>query len=105
MNVPPWVMSSTHRRPAPESASASTAKLLLCLSGPAGEHTHVGSAFSVWLWPSSRIVPRSASWGCAGQALEQIRASGRARSIGISNFLVPRLQRLLGETDVVPAVN
>ncbi len=39
------------------------------------------------------------------KALEQIRESGRARSIGVSNFLVPHLERLLGETDIVPAVN
>ena len=39
------------------------------------------------------------------KALEQIRESGRARSIGVSNFLVPHLARLLAETDVVPAVN
>ncbi|TFC93662.1 MULTISPECIES: aldo/keto reductase [Cryobacterium] len=39
------------------------------------------------------------------KALEQIRESGRARSIGVSNFLAPHLARLLAETDVVPAVN
>ncbi len=30
---------------------------------------------------------------------------GRARSIGVSNFQVPHLEKLLGETGVVPAVN
>jgi 2,5-diketo-D-gluconate reductase A len=30
---------------------------------------------------------------------------GRARSIGVSNFQVPHLERLAAETDVVPAVN
>ena len=39
------------------------------------------------------------------KALEQIRESGRARSIGVSNFMVPHLDRLMEETDVVPAVN
>ena len=39
------------------------------------------------------------------QALEEIYQSGRARSIGVSNFQVPHLQRLAAETEVVPAVN
>ena len=39
------------------------------------------------------------------KALEQIRESGRARSIGVSNFMVPHLDRLMEETDLVPAVN
>src|SRR3954468_12273356 len=36
---------------------------------------------------------------------EEFKADGRARSIGISNFLVEHLQRVLDEGDVVPAVN
>ncbi|HEY0258949.1 MAG TPA: aldo/keto reductase [Lacisediminihabitans sp.] len=32
-------------------------------------------------------------------------ADGRARSIGVSNFLVPHLERLLAETGTIPAVN
>lgn len=39
------------------------------------------------------------------RALERIREEGRARSIGVSNFQVHHLERLLGETDVVPALN
>ena len=39
------------------------------------------------------------------RALETIRSEGRARSIGVSNFQVPHLERLLGETEVVPVVN
>jgi 2,5-diketo-D-gluconate reductase A len=39
------------------------------------------------------------------KALEEIYASGRARSIGVSNFQPTHLRRLLQETDVVPAVN
>jgi 2,5-diketo-D-gluconate reductase A len=39
------------------------------------------------------------------KAMEEFKADGRARSIGVSNFQVPHLERLLGETDVVPAVN
>jgi 2,5-diketo-D-gluconate reductase A len=39
------------------------------------------------------------------RALEEFRADGRARSIGVSNFEVDHLERLAAETDVVPAVN
>ncbi|MDQ3579621.1 MAG: aldo/keto reductase [Actinomycetota bacterium] len=39
------------------------------------------------------------------RAFEKIRADGRARSIGVSNFHIPHLNRLLDETDIVPAVN
>lgn len=39
------------------------------------------------------------------KALERILADGRARAIGVSNFQPAHLERLLGETSVVPAVN
>ncbi|MFD5394930.1 aldo/keto reductase [Streptomyces sp. NPDC127097] len=39
------------------------------------------------------------------QALEKIYADGRAKAIGVSNFLPEHLERLLGETSIVPAVN
>jgi 2,5-diketo-D-gluconate reductase A len=39
------------------------------------------------------------------RALEEFRRDGRARSIGVSNFTVGHLERLLAETDIVPAVN
>ena len=39
------------------------------------------------------------------RALETIRAEGRARSIGVSNFQVHHLERLLGETSVVPVID
>jgi 2,5-diketo-D-gluconate reductase A len=39
------------------------------------------------------------------QVLEEFYRSGRARSIGVSNFQVSHLRRLAAETDVVPAVN
>jgi 2,5-diketo-D-gluconate reductase A len=39
------------------------------------------------------------------RALEQIRENGQTQSIGVSNFMVPHLARLVGETDTVPAVN
>jgi len=39
------------------------------------------------------------------RTLEEFKADGRARSIGVSNFQVAHLERLIGETDTVPAVN
>lgn len=41
----------------------------------------------------------------AYRALEQLLADGRVRAIGVSNFMVHHLERLLAETSVVPAVN
>jgi 2,5-diketo-D-gluconate reductase A len=52
-------------------------------------------------WPS----PANDKFVEAWKTLAQIRESGRARSIGVSNFLVPHLDRIISETDVVPAVN
>src|SRR3954468_22917758 len=39
------------------------------------------------------------------KTLEEFKADGRARSIGVSNFQVDHLERLAAETDVLPAVN
>lgn len=39
------------------------------------------------------------------RTLEEFRREGRARSIGVSNFQIDHLKRLLDETEVVPAVN
>jgi diketogulonate reductase-like aldo/keto reductase len=50
-------------------------------------------------------------WPVAGKRLESWRAletlagSGRARSIGVSNFLRPHLEELLAQAHVVPAVD
>lgn len=41
----------------------------------------------------------------AYKALEKLLADGRVRAIGVSNFMVEDLERLLELTDVVPAVN
>jgi 2,5-diketo-D-gluconate reductase A len=41
----------------------------------------------------------------AYKALETLLADGRVRAIGVSNFMPHHLDRLLAETDVVPAVN
>jgi 2,5-diketo-D-gluconate reductase A len=54
-------------------------------------------------WPLPTLYDRDfvSTW----QVLEEIYGSGRARSIGVSNFQVPHLRRLAVETEVVPAVN
>ncbi len=39
------------------------------------------------------------------KVLEELKADGRARSIGVSNFQPDHLERLARECDVVPAVN
>jgi 2,5-diketo-D-gluconate reductase A len=52
-------------------------------------------------WP----LPASDLYVDTWRGLERFAADGRARSIGVSNFLVPHLERLLAETDTVPAVN
>ncbi|TFC26457.1 aldo/keto reductase [Cryobacterium sp. TMT2-18-3] len=52
-------------------------------------------------WPAPRQNRFVDTW----RALETLRASGRARSIGVSNFQPHHLDRLLAETDVVPVIN
>ncbi|GAA1898833.1 aldo/keto reductase [Streptomyces durmitorensis] len=39
------------------------------------------------------------------KAFEKIQADGRAKSIGVSNFLPEHLEKLISETSVIPAVN
>lgn len=39
------------------------------------------------------------------RALIRLREEGKTRSIGVSNFQEPHLQRIIGETGVTPAVN
>jgi 2,5-diketo-D-gluconate reductase A len=39
------------------------------------------------------------------QVMTEFQRDGRARSIGVSNFQAPHLERLRTDTDVVPAVN
>ena len=50
-------------------------------------------------WPMPGL--RLESW----RALEQLYADKRARSIGVSNFLVPHLQELTNVAKVLPAIN
>jgi 2,5-diketo-D-gluconate reductase A len=52
-------------------------------------------------WPTPANDRYVETW----KAFERLRESGRARSIGVSNFLVTHLERLLAETDIVPAVD
>jgi 2,5-diketo-D-gluconate reductase A len=52
-------------------------------------------------WP----VPSQDRYVETWRALEKLRADGVARSIGVSNFSEAHLERLLGETAIVPAVN
>lgn len=52
-------------------------------------------------WP----VPNKDAYVDTYRAFEKILADGRARAIGVSNFLPEHLERLIGETSVVPAVN
>jgi 2,5-diketo-D-gluconate reductase A len=52
-------------------------------------------------WPLPMFDQYVETW----RAFEKLLADGRVRSIGVSNFEIPHLQRLLAETDVTPAVN
>ena len=52
-------------------------------------------------WPQPTRDRYRDSW----RALEKLHAEGRARAIGVSNFTVAHLQRLLDERGIVPAVN
>ncbi|MDI9883009.1 aldo/keto reductase [Streptomyces sp. HNM0645] len=52
-------------------------------------------------WP----VPSKNAYVDTYKAFETILAEGRARAVGVSNFRPEHLERLLGETSVVPAVN
>ncbi|MFB7189705.1 aldo/keto reductase [Streptomyces sp. NPDC056178] len=52
-------------------------------------------------WP----VPAKDAYIDTYKAFEKIYSEGRAKAIGVSNFLPEHLERLLGETSVVPAIN
>ena len=52
-------------------------------------------------WPLPMFDEYVETW----RAFEKLLADGRVRSIGVSNFEIPHLERLLAETDVTPAVN
>ena len=52
-------------------------------------------------WPA----PQQDRYVEAWRALVALRDAGKARSIGVSNFLPEHLDRIIGETGVTPAVN
>jgi len=52
-------------------------------------------------WPVAGSQAYLDTW----RALVQLKQDGRAKSIGVSNFMVEHLQRLTDETGVTPAVN
>lgn len=52
-------------------------------------------------WPNPSVDRYVETW----RAMIDLRAEGAVRSIGVSNFTEPMLQRLIDETGVTPAVN
>jgi 2,5-diketo-D-gluconate reductase A len=52
-------------------------------------------------WPTPRANLYVETW----KALAEIKQSGRARSVGVSNFKIPHLERLMGETGIIPSIN
>lgn len=52
-------------------------------------------------WPSPREGKYVESW----KAFIRLKEEGRIRSIGVSNFNPDHLERIIGETGVVPSVN
>lgn len=50
-------------------------------------------------WPVAGL--RTETW----RALVRLRDEGKCRAIGVSNFMVPHLEEIIGATDVVPEVN
>lgn len=52
-------------------------------------------------WPKPAMNRYVDSW----RALEKLYRDGKVRAIGVSNFQIAHLERLLAETEVVPAVN
>jgi 2,5-diketo-D-gluconate reductase A len=52
-------------------------------------------------WPAAAHDRYVESW----LALERFQEQGKTRSIGVSNFLVPHLERVLAEGSIVPAVD
>jgi 2,5-diketo-D-gluconate reductase A len=52
-------------------------------------------------WPTPARNRYVETW----KAFEKLKADGRVRSIGVSNFHIPHLRRILDESETVPAVN
>lgn len=64
-------------------------------------YDHVDLFLIHWPLPSLYDGDFVSTW----KALEEFKADGRARSIGVSNFQVAHLEKLAAEADTVPAVN
>jgi 2,5-diketo-D-gluconate reductase A len=62
---------------------------------------HVDLFLIHWPLPTLYDGDFVATW----QTMEEFRADGRARSVGVSNFQVDHLERLAAGTETVPAVN
>ena len=52
-------------------------------------------------WP----LPARGEYVSTWKTFQRLQADGKVRSIGVSNFKPAHLERLMAETDVVPAVN
>ena len=52
-------------------------------------------------WPA----PRKGRYVDTWKALVRLKEEGRAKSVGVSNFTGEHLERIIGETGVVPALN
>jgi 2,5-diketo-D-gluconate reductase A len=52
-------------------------------------------------WPK----PRQNAYVEAWKTLVELKAAGHVKSIGVSNFTITHLQRILDETGIVPSVN
>jgi len=65
------------------------------------EFDHVDLFLIHWPLPTLYDGDYVSTW----RTLIEFAQDGRARSIGVSNFQVPHLQRIIAETGVTPAVN
>ncbi len=52
-------------------------------------------------WPAPKMDKYVPTW----KALGRLRTEGLARSIGVSNFTIDHLKRLMDETGIIPAIN
>lgn len=52
-------------------------------------------------WPLPKVSDYVETW----RAMEEIHASGRAKAVGVSNFQTAHIERLLAQSELVPAVN
>ena len=85
----------------PDAARKAFDETLSKLGFDAPEDDYVDLFLIHWPLPTKYGGDFVSTW----KALEGFKADGRARSIGVSNFQVPHLERLAAETDTVPAVN